>query len=234
MAANEGGWRIGTFAGAAVIVEPTILILAVYVLGSAVLEGGLAATPFALTFLAAILIAVLIHEFAHAAVAAMLRIPSKRIVLTFFGGYVQFAWPPKARWHEIAVAAAGPLSNLACAAILYPLMPALRSADLGLGMALLDSFFYASLILGAFNLLPGHPLDGGQILRATLNYFMSRKHARLAAGWCGLVLAGGIAAWAVTSELMWTAFMCLFLGLAAWGEIRNAGQPATEDAAPSP
>lgn len=227
MSAEPNGLRIGSFAGAAIVIEPTFLLLGAYVLGSTLLRDGMAAAPDALIFIAVIFAAVLIHEFGHAAMAAALRIPSKRIVLTFFGGYVQFARPPKEGWHEIAVSAAGPGANLASYVLVASLLPLLAptlSPDAG-SIALLNAlhtFGFISMLLGLFNLLPGFPLDGGHILRAALTYVMPRRAARIATAVTGIIVAAGIFAYALSQGLLWTLFIAGVLGLAAWAELNAA------------
>jgi stage IV sporulation protein FB len=225
--ADQSGLRIGSFAGAAIIIEPAFLLLALYVVGSAVLRGGTEALATALIFVGVIFAAVLIHEIGHAGMAAALRIPSKRIVLTFFGGYVEFARPPQQGWHEIAVSAAGPGANLASYILVASLLPLLAETlapdafNVGVLNAL-SMFGFVSLLLGLFNLLPGFPLDGGHILRAALTYVMPRTSARMATAVCGLFVAAGLIAYAAWQALLWTFLIAALLGLAAWAELRAA------------
>lgn len=226
---EPGGLRIGTFAGAPVIIETSFLLLGAYVLGSAILREGAGALPEALVFVGVIFAAVIIHEFGHAAMAAALRIPSRRIVLTFFGGYVEFVRPPERGWHEIAVSAAGPLANLASyvfvASLLPLLAPALAPDQTNLQVLnALNTFGFVSLLLGLFNLLPGFPLDGGHILRAALGYFMSLRNARITTAISGLLVAAGLAVFAATQGFIWSLFMAALLGLAAWAELTRARQ----------
>lgn len=220
--ARENGLRIGSFAGAAIVIEPAFLLLAAYVVGSAFLRDGAEALPSALIYVGALFVAVLIHEIGHAGVAAALNIPSKRIVLTFFGGYVQFARQPQKLWHEIAVSAAGPGANLVTYLILPSLQPILANTPLQTSetLALLNALAMLSLILGVFNLLPGFPLDGGHILRAALSYVFPRPTARMIAAICGLLVAAAILVFALTGAMIWTSFIALLLGLAAWAELR--------------
>ena len=221
-AAQQRGWRIGSFAGAAIIIDPTIVLLAAYVLGTAVLDGGMRALLGSAIFLAALMSAVLLHEFGHAAAALWLRIPSKRIVLTFFGGFVEFAMPPKARWQEIFVSASGPLTNLATYAVLLALVDVLTQLP-SEALGYFDNLAYASLLLGLFNLLPGYPLDGGTILRALLSYFMRPPRARIVAAMIGLLIALALVGFAAWRQLWWSLFIGLLLALNAWAEIQRAG-----------
>lgn len=223
--ARDNGLRIGTFAGAPVIIESTFLLLAAYVVGSAILRGGMNAAPDALILVGVVFAAIVIHEFGHAGMAAALNIPSRRIVLTFFGGYVQFARQPKHGWQEIAVSAAGPGANLASYALVASVLPLLAAtmspSDAGF-LDALNTFGFMSLLLGLFNLLPGHPLDGGSILRAALTYIMPRNTARVVTAVTGLVIAAGLIAYAISQQLLWTGFIAGMLGLAAWAELRAA------------
>lgn len=225
--AQESGLRIGSFAGAAIIIEPAFLVLAAYVVGSAVLRGGGDALPQALIYVGVLFAAILIHELGHAAMAAALRIPSKRIVLTFFGGYVEFARQPEKLWHEVAVSAAGPGANLATYVLLLSLQPLLanslsQASETFAFLNALAMLGFVSLILGAFNLLPGFPLDGGHILRAALTYVFPRPTARAIAAVCGLSVAGIVGLWALSGAMLWTGFIAVLLALAAWAELQGA------------
>lgn len=230
--ANEGGLRIGSFVGAAIVIDSSLLLLAAYVLGTALLDAGFAGLPGAGVFLLVLLGAVVAHEFAHAGVAAALKIPSKRIVLTFFGGYVQFAWTPKARWHEIAVSAAGPVANLICWQL--ALLAAPHVAPSTPASWIIAQFANVSFLLGAFNLLPGLPLDGGHILRAALNYFMPRARASFGAALVGLLVAAGIGAYAFTRGAWWSLMVALLLGLAAWAEAQRSRRAMAAETQPPP
>jgi Zn-dependent protease len=239
--AAERGLRIGTFAGAPIIVDPTILLLAAYVLGTAILDGGMAAAPGALAFLFALMLAVLLHEFGHAGVAALLKLKSKRIVLTFFGGHVEFERQPEKRWQEIAVSFAGPAVNLATFALLSygPLAPPDVQADpfAGQDNQLLTLFLgylaFVSLMLGVFNLLPGFPLDGGRILSAALSYVMSRARAYFVTACFGLVIALGVMALGAWQQWWWTLLIGVLLAAAAWAEIKRAREAMRQPPAPT-
>jgi Zn-dependent protease len=68
------------------------------------------------------------------------------------------------------VAAAGPLSNIAQAAVAAIVVHALffSGADMGLWATILLRFMYLNLILAFFNLIPVPPLDGGNVLAGLL------------------------------------------------------------------
>jgi Zn-dependent protease len=223
------GFRIGTFAGAPVIVDWTVALMAGYFIFSDLSAGGPGALPGALGYVVGVLVSILVHECAHAGVAAALNLRSKRIVLTLFGGHVEFLKPPEKRWQDIFVSAAGPLANLALWLICVGAAGALAAsgggdADAGQGSVLLlvAQLGFINLLLGAFNLLPGYPLDGGRILQAALGYLMAPGWARLVAACCGLAIAAATALLGMANHLLWTTAIALFLGLGALGEASRA------------
>ena len=83
------------------------------------------------------------------------------------------------------IAFAGPLSNfllsLAGAGVLLILYIAkLKGLDMGgAALAMAEMFIYVNLLLGGFNLLPLHPLDGGKVMARFLpirwNIFLERN-----------------------------------------------------------
>jgi Zn-dependent protease len=217
-----GGLRIGTFAGAPVIMDWSVAILAGYVVLSRLAAGGADALPGALVLLAAIFVSILIHEFAHAGTAAALKLPSKAIVLTFFGGHVEFERKPEKRWHDFVVSAAGPFSNLALAGALFGLAAVNPQPAGGLEADFLNQLFILNLLLGAFNLLPGFPLDGGRMLASGLSYVMAPPRARIIAGVTGICIAALAAWYGFAVGLPWTVLIGLLLLLAALAEIAAA------------
>lgn len=104
---------------------------------------------------------VLLHELGHALMARRLGVRMASIDLHFFGGAARMVDMPRTARDEIAIAAAGPAVSFALAGL-----------GLGLGMfagvPFLAELGWVNLILGAFNLLPVFPSDGGRILRALL------------------------------------------------------------------
>jgi Zn-dependent protease len=104
---------------------------------------------------------VLVHELGHALMARRLGVQVAGIELHFFGGAAQISGLPRTPNDEILVAAAGPAVSFALAGMGYGLA-------LLTGSTTLAVFALVNLMLGAFNLLPAFPSDGGRILRAWL------------------------------------------------------------------
>ncbi len=105
---------------------------------------------------------ILVHELGHALVARYLGVPIVGIELYFFGGAAKMAGQPKSAGDEIAIAAAGPAVSF----VLGGLGMFLGAIT---GLEFLSLFAWINLVIGAFNLVPALPMDGGRILRAALS-----------------------------------------------------------------
>lgn len=117
--------------------------------------------------------AVLWHELSHAAIAYMLGFKVREIELLPFGGVARIERLGEAgAKSEMMIAAAGPVASLVLAAVCYLGM----SHNLGMG-ELLSFYFNINMMLAAFNLTPGLPLDGGRMLRAWLALSLGYGHA---------------------------------------------------------
>ena len=114
---------------------------------------------------------------------------TRDIILLPIGGVARLDHLPEKPAHEFWVALAGPLVNIALAALfslyLFNFTPDQRWEIVnGLvlskgnyflnGYSELDIFIFhmalLNFILAAFNLIPAFPMDGGRILRALLNH----------------------------------------------------------------
>jgi Zn-dependent protease len=107
---------------------------------------------------------VLFHELSHSVVAQHYKIRVVSITLFFFGGLARIERDPSKAIQEFNIAIAGPLASGFLAACFYALLLAFPSS------AVIDSLAtwlcWTNASLGAFNLLPGFPLDGGRVFRA--------------------------------------------------------------------
>ena len=124
-----------------------------------------------LLYLGAVLVA-LEHECAHSFAAARLGFRLNRVVLMPYGAVISGNLEGISFKDEIRVAAAGPLCNLFTAllfAALWWLFPDTY--------AYTDTAFYLSLFIGAGNLLPLYPLDGGRVFKCALAMKAGEKTA---------------------------------------------------------
>ncbi len=108
---------------------------------------------------------VVVHEAAHAFAARRLRLEVVGITLFALGGVTRLRHEPEHPGDEAIVAVAGPVTNLLLGAVALVLARTRAAGDTAIIMELLGQF---NAIVGVFNLLPGHPLDGGSLLRAAI------------------------------------------------------------------
>lgn len=116
----------------------------------------------------AFLLSALAHELGHAIVARRAGIAGGTVVVYFTGGAAPLTLEARRPRDEIAVALAGPLVSLLVGAIAIGVVAA--GATTGPGpLADLAPFALIvgglNLALGALNLLPAYPLDGGRVIR---------------------------------------------------------------------
>jgi Zn-dependent protease/CBS domain-containing protein len=114
---------------------------------------------------------VLVHELMHSYVAQHEGTEVKSITLFIFGGVSEISGEPKKASDEFSMAIAGPLTSLIIGGILMGIWAALRNDAAGAGQFVAAVTYWLGIInisLGAFNLIPGFPLDGGRVFRSIL------------------------------------------------------------------
>ena len=147
---------------------------------------------------------VVLHELAHSVVARHYKIKVRKIVLYPIGGVSEIEEIPENPRIEWRMAIAGPLTSIVIGGVLFALnqiisieapaaslTPSISTAgSLTLDLATLN------LILGAFNLIPAFPMDGGRVFRALLAERMKFSDATKYAAFIGrlfgivMVMAG--------------------------------------------
>ena len=118
---------------------------------------------------------VILHELAHSFMAIRYGIRVRQIVLFIFGGVSDIEEEPKEFQKEFRITVVGPLTSFGLAGI-YSLASFLienivgssTSTTLQAADVVLSYGAFINIMLGAFNLIPAFPLDGGRILRAAL------------------------------------------------------------------
>jgi Zn-dependent protease len=112
---------------------------------------------------------ILVHELSHSYIAKKNGLPIARITLFFFGGVSEMTEEPQDPALEVRMAAAGPLMSFLIAAVLGGLWYVGQLAKAPI--PIIATLGYAALIngiLGAFNLVPAFPLDGGRVFRGSI------------------------------------------------------------------
>ncbi|SCY15508.1 M50 family metallopeptidase [Alkaliphilus peptidifermentans] len=122
-----------------------------------------------------IFLVVFIHEISHYLVAKKVNVKIEKIELFPFGGVAKmdhdYVIKPS---HEVLIAAAGPFSNL----LLLFLAELLIFYNI-VGSPYIYFFQLSNVAIGAFNLLPIFPLDGGRVLRAIISIFYGIQKSTL-------------------------------------------------------
>lgn len=163
---------------------------------------------------------VLLHELGHSLAARAQGITVRSITLFLFGGMAAIERESATPAQAFQVAIAGPLVSFGLFALLR-----LGTVALPAGSPLQELLLYLArinFVLAVFNLLPGLPLDGGQILKAgvwqlTGNRFQGIRWAArsgqvlgwlaISLGLAGVLLGSGSALW---------------IGLLGWFALQNA------------
>ncbi|AXI24656.1 site-2 protease family protein [Methanofervidicoccus sp. A16] len=112
---------------------------------------------------------VVVHELAHSYVAKRYGVYIEKILLLPIGGMAMMDKIPKRG--ELKIAIAGPIVSILLGIILISLSNFIKGPILNIGgmnYPLLTTVGILNIFLGAFNLLPAFPMDGGRILRALL------------------------------------------------------------------
>ena len=194
---------------AALTVSPSALVLLAAFL---LLSRGL-------TLPAALLSAALCHELAHVLTLHALHTPPRRLTLSATGAELYVPDLHRLSYGgELLAVAAGPVCNL----LLWVLL-SLLSVDA------LAVFAGANLLLGALNLLPVRPMDGGRILWLLTALFTEPYTADRVATLVGAVT--GLALLSLCLYLTASTGGGLFLlpgalWLAAKGVLPNGAKPA--------
>jgi Zn-dependent protease/CBS domain-containing protein len=166
---------------------------------------------------------VLVHELAHAVVSQARGIRVQDITLFLFGGATRARVESRGPGDEFLIALVGPLTSGLLAA-LFGIAASLGREVLSRPIAgTLGYLAWTNLVLAAFNLVPGFPLDGGRLLRsaiwkATGSIGRATRVASLAGQGVGWLLVAGGVAYLLVGNLggaIWFAFIGWFLVQAA-------------------
>jgi Zn-dependent protease/CBS domain-containing protein len=168
------------------------LFIIVYAKDLATTLHGSTRYVVAAAFVVLLYLSIGVHELSHSLVARGYGLPVRRILLYPLGGVSQLDREPQTPGRAFLVSAAGPAMSLALAAACYGLTRAIPATDV-VAFTLVSLLGWGNLVVGLFNLLPGLPLDGGQMLRAVVWKVTGRPAtSTIAAAWVGRVIAVGL------------------------------------------
>lgn len=192
------GWRLFTISGVPIKVDTSWVVIAVVVVWAQWASdtgAGMGNGPaLGLALLTACLFfgCILLHEGAHAVMCRAHGIEVQSITLFALGGFTEAHVEEKGARPEFLVAIVGPLTSLAMGAGLWLLAPELRSTDIHIA-GTVRYIGSLNMLLAAFNMLPGYPLDGGRVLRAAvLGITGDRMKAAKVAGWSGQIAGAAL------------------------------------------
>ncbi len=215
-------YTIGTFAGTAIKVHVTFLILVAFWALAGYQQGGGPGAAAASVMLLSLFACVVLHEFGHILMARRFGVRTPDVILLPIGGVARLERIPSEPSQEFLIAIAGPVVTLAIALLLY-LGLALAGSPPHLGwiapeQSLFDFLFRANVLLLAFNLIPAFPMDGGRMLRAFLASRLGLvRGTRVAATMGqGLAIVGGL--YGLTAGLPLLALIAFFVFLGAGAE----------------
>ncbi|WP_353932101.1 site-2 protease family protein [Okeanomitos corallinicola TIOX110] len=167
---NNKNWQIGSLFGIPLFLDPLwflIVGLATLNFGFAYQQwGNLVAWSAGLIMALLLFTSVLLHELGHSLVAQSQGIKVNSITLFFFGGIAAIEEESKTPGKAFQVAIAGPAVSI----ILFFLLTLgsnLINENTLLNFMVRD-LARINLVVALFNLIPGLPLDGGQVLKAAL------------------------------------------------------------------
>jgi len=232
------GWRVGRLAGIDLSIHPSWLVIAFLVTyslaigqfphqfpGWSTTQYWVVAAGTAVLFFAS----VLAHELSHALVARRFGLKVDGITLFIFGGATSIDADSRTPREEALIAIAGPATSILIGGALLGVDVVVDQPQLG---ALIGWLGVINIALGAFNLIPGFPMDGGRVLRALLwRVRGDRLLATRNAATVGRVLAYLLITYGVFIALqpggifngIWLALIGWFLSSAAEATAAQAG-----------
>ncbi|MCL4232163.1 MAG: site-2 protease family protein [Dehalococcoidia bacterium] len=232
--------RIGSLFGIPVLVHPawfalfalTTLILATDVYPNA-LEGGSTAGHVALAVVSSVLFfaSIILHELGHSLVARLYQIPVRSITLFLFGGVAHITRDAARPSAELLMALAGPLVSFAIAAACFGSLWAMGGGGSEPQHVMLLWVGAMNGLLGAFNLLPAFPMDGGRVFHSLLWLITGNRYrASMVAGWTGRLFAWSmmaLGALALLGHVVWVfdrfgGVWFIFIGLFLEGAARQS------------
>ncbi len=121
-----------------------------------------------------LLASVAVHEFAHVLIAQRLGGHVRGVTLMMLGGVSEVEGVPEVPYGELRLAIVGPVMSFVLGGVFFALRGASSLPEALLAFTWLGRL---NLMLGAFNLLPAFPLDGGRALRSILAARQGRVEA---------------------------------------------------------
>jgi Zn-dependent protease/CBS domain-containing protein len=179
--------------------------------------GWMAAVITSLLFFAALLL----HELAHSLLAKARGLRVRAITLFALGGVSQIESEASDAKSEFWIAIAGPITSVVIGLValgtawLTGWQP--RSEPATPVISVLVWLGYINLMLAAFNMIPGYPLDGGRVLRAVIWWITSNadRSTKVAAE-VGQFVAFMFILWGLIQFFSGVSFSGLWMAFIGW------------------
>ena len=195
-----GTVKIGTIAGSDVLVTTSWFVVAGLIAVAIApraeqVHPGLGPWKYVagLAFAIMLYLSVLLHEASHAYMARHYGFPVSSITLHFLGGVTAIEAEAKKPRQEFWIAVVGPLTSIAvglAALGLWFVVPE------GLLLMVVEGLAFGNLLVGALNLVPGLPLDGGRVLKSLVWQLTGSAHrGTVVAAWGGRATAFAVLLW---------------------------------------
>ncbi len=217
-------FKVGKLFGIPIRMHLTFLLLLLFIGITGFKQAGSDGAIWGMVAIVFIFFCVILHEVGHSLMAIHYGIKVKDIILLPIGGVSEMEEIPEDPRQEITISVIGPLVSFGLAILFFILSSATHQV---LGFKQLSIYnhnvwanlFWINLILGAFNLLPAFPMDGGRVLRGILATGMD--------GWKATKIAVGVGqGFAILLFFFgiffnwWMALIAIFIYLGAEGEER--------------
>jgi Zn-dependent protease len=223
----QSGWRIGSILGIPLFIDSSWFIILLLVTFSYGVDPnwqetwGLFAWLMGLALALLLFGSVLLHELGHSVAAKFQGIDVNSITLFLFGGIASIDKESKTPEDALKVAIAGPLVSFGLFLLLTGIghLPGL---PLPVGVIVLN-VAQINLVLTLFNLIPGLPLDGGQVLKALVwKATNSRIQGIRWAARSGQALGWIAITFGLVMALFYQAFSGFWIAAIGWFALRNA------------
>ncbi|AWB92375.1 site-2 protease family protein [Aeromicrobium chenweiae] len=234
---RPGTWRIGRIAGVDLLIKPSLLLMgaALVVVFAPRYEDRSDTSPYVLAavFVVALYVSVLVHEIAHVLVARGYRMQVDSVTLHLLGGETLIKGESRTPGQELVTSIAGPAASFAIALGAFAVSGAM---DINTTSDIIYSIAFVNLIVAAFNMLPGLPLDGGRVFRAIIWKVTGDEESGIRiAAWIGRFAAVALVAatlWFIGDvqdtaiNVLIAVFVAFFLWQGAGDALHNVGQAA--------
>jgi Zn-dependent protease len=177
-----------------------------------VLIAAINPSTFGLWVAAGIAVFTLLHEFGHA-VAARNAGADASISLDFLAGYTSFRpRRPLTRPQRAVITAAGPVTQIVTSVTVLVAMGANPlSLDSVRESEITYAIWWAGPVIGALNLIPVLPLDGGHLVHTAIEPLLGKDSMRTMAKVSMVLTAGGAVAFYVAGYRGFTIFIAFLL-----------------------